>query len=276
MWDYNKKVKELFLNPKNTGEIEDADGTGEVGSISCGDAMKLTIKVENGVIVDAKFKTFGCGSAIASASALTEMIKGKTVEEAEKITNADIVEFLGGLPRQKMHCSVMGAEALEAAINDYKGIETVENGEDEGEVVCHCFGITDKEIEKVARQNRLKEVEDVTNYTKAGGGCGGCLPQIQNILNRIWSEEPPEPRTEPKTFLEKVRLIERCIEDEIRPILNQDGGDIELVDIQGDKVLVKLLRNCADRLLSEFTPDDFVGEERGGSSPASRSRRWRR
>ncbi len=262
MWDYTDKVKEHFINPRNVGEIEDADGVGEVGSIACGDALKLTIKVKDGRIVDARFKTFGCGSAIASASALTEMIKGMTVEEAKKITNQDIVDYLGGLPRQKMHCSVMGAEALQAAIADYLG-EKVEAASDEGEVVCVCFGVTDKEIEKVVRQNRLKEVEDVTNYTKAGGACGSCIPQIEAILNRIWSEEAPPPRKpqRPRTFLEKVKLVERVIEEEIRPVLAGDGGDIELVDIEGDVVKVKLLRNCASCPVSTFTLNDFVGEK---------------
>jgi len=262
VWDYTDKVKEHFINPRNVGEIEDADGVGEVGSIACGDALKLTIKVKDGRIVDARFKTFGCGSAIASASALTEMIKGMTIEEAKKITNRDIVDYLGGLPRQKMHCSVMGAEALQAAIADYLG-EKAEAASDEGEVVCVCFGVTDKEIEKVVRQNRLKEVEDVTNYTKAGGACGSCIPQIEAILNRIWSEETPPPSKpkRPRTFLEKVKLVERVLEEEIRPVLAGDGGDIELVDIEGDVVKVKLLRNCASCPVSTFTLNDFVGEK---------------
>lgn len=260
MWDYTDKVKQHYLNPKNVGEIENPDGVGEVGSIACGDALRLTIKVKDGVITDAKFQTFGCGSAIASASALTEMIIGKSVEDAERVTNSDIAEFLGGLPKQKMHCSVMGAEALAAAIANYRGVAPPAV-EDKGEVVCVCFGVTDKEIEKVARQNRLKEVEDVTNYTKAGGACGACKPQIESILNKIWADSPPPAPPRPKTFLDKVRAIERVIEEEIRPLLNHDGGDIELVDIEGDVVVVKLLRNCASCPVSEFTLNSFVGEK---------------
>ena len=117
---YNDKVIEEFSNPQNVGEILDANGVGLVGSEACGDIMKLFIKVENGIIVDAKFKTIGCGAAIASSSIATQMIKGKTVEEALKITNKQVIEELGGLPPVKIHCSVLAEEALKAALEDYK------------------------------------------------------------------------------------------------------------------------------------------------------------
>jgi len=183
MWEYTGKVKEHFLHPRNVGEIEDPDGVAEVGSIACGDALKLTFKLdENKRIKEAKFKTFGCASAIASASALTEMIKGMTIEEAGKITNQDIAKYLGGLPEEKMHCSVMGREALESAISYYKGTP---GKAIEGQIVCECFGVTDLEIERDIRENNLKTLEEVTNYTKAGGGCGNCHAKIQEILDRV-------------------------------------------------------------------------------------------
>src|SRR5512136_731685 len=168
MWEYTDKVKEHFLNPRNVGEVENPDGVAEVGSIACGDALKLSFKLdENKKIKEAKFKTFGCASAIAPSSALTEMIKGMTVEEAEKLTNQDIADYLGGLPKEKMHCSVMGREALEKAIAHYKGMPVAEA---EGKIICECFGVTEPEIERAVRENDLKTVEEVTDYTKAGGG----------------------------------------------------------------------------------------------------------
>ncbi|MCS7280907.1 MAG: Fe-S cluster assembly scaffold protein NifU [Desulfobacterota bacterium] len=117
---YSEKVMDHFMNPRNMGEIENADGIGEVGNPVCGDVMKLYLKIENGVIVDAKFKTFGCGAAIATSSITTELIKGKTIEEALKLTNEAVAEALGGLPPAKMHCSVLAEEALKAAIEDYR------------------------------------------------------------------------------------------------------------------------------------------------------------
>ena len=123
MWDYSDIVKEHFKNPKNVGMIENADAVGEAGSLACGDKLKLFLKIDDGKITDAKFQTFGCGSAVASSSILTEMVMGKTVEEAKKITNKQIADMLGGLPPAKMHCSVMGREALEDALKNYETVD---------------------------------------------------------------------------------------------------------------------------------------------------------
>ncbi|HEX7510023.1 MAG TPA: Fe-S cluster assembly protein NifU [Chitinivibrionales bacterium] len=257
MWDYTDKVRDHFLNPRNVGEIENADGVGEVGNITCGDALRLTFKLdENKRIADIKFKTFGCGSAIASASILTELCKGKTIDEAALITNKDIADALEGLPKEKMHCSVMGQEALEAAIAFYKsGGKKTAPPEKEGAIVCTCFNVTDKEIEWAIRENNLKTVEDVTNFTKAGGGCGGCVEQIQEILDRInGTSTAKEPAVSaPLTMLQKIDKIRQVIQQDIRPILLADGGDCELVDINGNDVYIKFIGHCKGCAFSNLT-----------------------
>jgi len=263
MWDYSEKVKDHFFNPRNVGEIKNPDGVGEVGSLACGDALKFMFKLdENKRIKEAKFKTFGCGSAIASASVLTEIVIGKTLEEADKITNKDLANYLDGLPQEKMHCSVMGREALEAAIADYRGIDIKKQLE--GEVICKCFGITDKEIERVIKENQLSTVAEVTHYTKAGGGCESCHPKIEEIISKVEgkvSKKPvPEkiPQKQKLTNIQKMKLIEETIEREIRPALRTDGGDIDLIDIEGNKVIVTLRGTCSSCPSSNFTLKGLV------------------
>jgi len=260
MWDYTDKVLDHFRNPRNVGEIEGADGVGEVGSLACGDALKLTFKLDsNGRIADCRFKTFGCASAIASSSALTELVKGKTIEEAARVTNQDIARYLGGLPEQKMHCSVMGREALEVAIENYRTGRTSKKIL-EGKVVCKCFGITEQEIERAIRDNHLTSVEEVTNYCKAGGGCGSCIPEIEALLARTRRAEPEPAPARPRklTTLQKIRLIEETMDREIRPMLKRDGGDVELIDVDGDRVLISFRGMCAKCQVAEFTMKDVV------------------
>ena len=185
MWDYSEKMLDHFRNPRNIGDIADADGTATVGSLACGDALKFQFKLgPDGKIVEAKFKTFGCASAIASSSALTEMVIGKTLEEAKNITNQDIADYLGGLPPQKMHCSVMGREAMEAAIKNY---ETGENADRnlEADILCTCYNVSDNEVRRVITENSLTSVQQVADYIKAGGGCGKCRTKIEAILKEL-------------------------------------------------------------------------------------------
>ena len=257
MWEYTDKVKDHFLNPRNVGVIEDADGVGEVGSIACGDALTFYFKLdENGKIKDATFQTFGCASAIASSSALTEMVKGMRLEEAEKITNEDIAEYLGGLPKEKMHCSVMGRDALEKAISCYRGEPAKKI---EGQIVCECFGVTDREIERVVRENQLTTIEDVTDYVKAGGGCGNCHDRIQEIIDSILgAERSVKKKTPALTNLQKIRLIEETIEREINPTLKKDAGKLDLVDVDGNRVLVRLGGTCASCVKSPVTLKHYV------------------
>lgn len=269
MWNYNKDVMDHFLNPRNVGEVENADGTGEVGNMSCGDALKFTFKLdENGRIAEAKFKTFGCASAIASSSALTELVKGMTLEEAAKVTNQDIVKILGELPEEKMHCSVMGMEALQAAIADYKGEVLGEEDEGhDGQIICKCFGITDATILHVAKTNNLHKASEITNYCKAGGACGACIDKIQEILDDMWQDPVnQELAKEANSFdklsiVQKIMKIQEIIDREIKPLLEKDGGSIELVDLRGDLVMVRLQGRCATCPASNVTLKNTVEEK---------------
>jgi NifU-like protein len=201
---------------------------------------------------------------------LTEIVKGMTLAEAGQVTNQDIAQYLGGLPEQKMHCSVLGREALEAAIQNYETGTTTKRIL-EGKVVCTCFGVTEEEIERVIRENSLTTVDQVTNYTKAGGGCGQCKPDIEAILERLRRERQPREVAKPKrlTIVEKVKMIEETIEREIRPMLKRDGGDIELIDVQGDRVVVSLRGMCAGCNVAQVTLKEVVeGKLREFVSPA--------
>ncbi|OYY75368.1 MAG: Fe-S cluster assembly protein NifU [Gammaproteobacteria bacterium 28-57-27] len=263
MWEYSEKVQEHFFNPRNAGALGDANATGEVGSISCGDALRLMLKVdpETERILDASFQTFGCGSAIASSSALTEMIKGMTLDEALKVSNQDIADYLDGLPPEKMHCSVMGREALEAAIANYRG-EVWADDHEEGALICKCFAIDAVMIEDTVRANNLSTVQDVINYTKAGGGCAACHEGIEEILTKVLAERgesfkvtpPPSPvaASGKMSTLERVKRIQQVIED-VRPALQRDRGDIELVDIDGKTIYVSMKGACSGCQMEALT-----------------------
>jgi NifU-like protein len=259
MWDYSEKVREHFFNPRNSGPLENANGTGDVGSIKCGDALRLMLKVnpETEIIEDAHFQTFGCGSAIASSSALTEIIKGKTLDDALKVSNQDIADYLDGLPPEKMHCSVMGREALQAAVANYRG-EVWSDDHEEGDLVCKCFAIDAVMIEDTIRANGLKTREEVTNYTKAGGGCSACHEKIEDVLiavnGRLYSSEPKpkqsplavpgESPVKPKlTNYQRIRKIEDTLEA-LRPMLQRDHGDVTLIEVDGKKIYVALTGAC--------------------------------
>ncbi len=263
MWQYTEKVYEYFKNPKNVGEIENPDAVGEIGSIVCGDALKLTLRIDKATekIMDAKFKTFGCASAIASSSALTEMVKGRTLDEAAKITNQDIAEFLGGLPSEKMHCSVMGMEALEAAIKNYRGgkAEKVIIGENE-RVVCKCFNVTESVILKAIKVNKLRTVEEVTNFTKAGGGCRQCLGEIDKLIKDYWDQEEHRDFFR-MTVVEKIKHIEKVLSEDVNPKLKRDGGWIELIDLEGPKVKLRFLGMCHGCPSSGATLKNVVEKE---------------
>ena len=263
MWNYSKKVQDYFVHPHNAGPLADANAIGEVGSIACGDALKLYLKInDQGVIEKASFETFGCASAIASSSVLTDMVIGMKVDDALKITNADIAKALDGLPREKMHCSVMGQEALEAAIRQWKGEPAMPRTQEEGKLVCKCFNVTDQTIIRAIRENHLKTVDDVTAFTKAGGGCGECRDEIAEILEAELKREgetieqpvkkPAEEKPAGLSNLQRMKKVMEVI-NMIRPQLQADGGDIELVDINGKVVSVRLQGSCHGCAASQVT-----------------------
>lgn len=288
MWDYTDKVKDHFLHPRNARVIEDANAVGDVGSIICGDALRLMLKINptTNIIEDAAFQTYGCGSAIASSSALTEMIKGKSLTEAEKITNQEIADYLGGLPPEKMHCSVMGREALDAAIANYHG-QSYEHSHDDGEIVCHCFGVGINKIKKVVWENHLTTVEEVTNYTKAGGGCQSCHMRIEEIIDEVWvdlercgvprpgfaqtpvkginiattTERPSTPVAAATTATGTVSASP--YQDKVEAVISEmnsgftDGSKIELVEIAGSEVKLKFNGAIASGMMHDMTLNFF-------------------
>jgi NifU-like protein len=304
-WQYSEKTKQIFMDAvqgkpgTHLGEIENPDGEGQHGSIVCGDALKFTFRVRKGeyplqdIITEAKYLTFGCTSAIAASEALCSLIEGHelTPIAALQIKNKDIVDFLEGLPQQKIHCSVMGAEALEAAVADWakkRGVDLAAQGvkltgegaeEDDGRVVCKCFGTTEPYLRRKIKELNLRTIDDIVSALKAGGMCGACRYApggLQDILNETWGTGEPAPTTVatlpvadagPSPFL-LYRKIEKTIEDTVRPVLKGDGGDIELVDIKGWTVYCALRGACAGcmgasrtlQLIVERTLKDQVDE----------------
>lgn len=328
MWEYSDKVKEHFFNPKNAGVLAGANAVGEIGALSCGDAIKLMLHIDpvTEIVLEAKFQAYGCGSAIASASGLTELVVGKTLAQARAITSREIAEFLGGLPPEKMHCAVMAHEALHAAIANFRG-ETWNPDHEEGALVCKCHGVDAVAIERAIREQGLNSVEQVGAHTRAGTGCTTCYERIEDILLRVTSEvaaaeamarqaeerarpiesvaeagrstrapagkegsragsvnlfsaaarpssapvarppaatrpaaeasplSPASPLPPPSagmTNLAKIRLIEETIED-LRVYLRKDGGDCELIDVDGSNVLVSLTGACVGCQMASVT-----------------------
>jgi NifU-like protein len=286
-WEYSEKTKQLFLAAvhgepgTHLGEIEDPDGIGEHGSIACGDAMRFTFRVERhpsdptqDVIVAARYLTFGCTSAIAASEALCSLIEQEryTPIQALKIRNEDIVEFLEGLPKQKIHCSVMGAEALEAAVFNWAqkrgvdldklGIDMHSAEQEEGRVVCKCFSLSEPYLRRKIKELSLRTVADVTNAVKAGGACMSChhVPGgVQDLLDEVWGSDsvklnvlPTADMPAPTAADESVSIspyqlakkVEKAMDEYIRPMLQQDGGDLEIVDIKDNLIYCRLAGAC--------------------------------
>ena len=309
-WAYSEKTKQLFMDAvhgkpgTHMGEIENPDGLGEHGSIACGDELRFTFRVERhltdptrDVIVEARYLTFGCTSAIAASEALCTLIEqgGYTPISALKIQNQDIVSFLEGLPDQKIHCSVMGAEALAAAVFNWaqrRGVDLRELGVDiqpdeqaEGRIVCKCFSLSEPYIRRKIKELNLHSIPDITHAIKAGGACMSChhvSGGLQDLLDETWGGDErtkttaapcdvatpaagEQPTQSPYQFAKKV---EKTLEENIRPMLQRDGGDVEIIDIKGLKVYCSLVGACAGcagagktlKMLVERTLKDVVDQ----------------
>ena len=278
LWDeYSNKVQELMNNPKHQGEItpEDAQARGhklivaDYGAESCGDAVRLYWEIDpkDDRIVDAKFKSFGCGTAIASSDMMTELCIGKTVDEAVKITNIDVEKALRddpdtpAVPPQKMHCSVMAYDVIKKAAGLYKGVDA-ESFEEEI-IVCECARVSLSTLKEVIRLNDLKTIEEITDYTKAGGFCKSCIKPggheereyyLVDILaetRREMEEEKMKEALEANekgdfenmTLVQQIKAIDAVIDENVRQFLIMDGGNMEVVDIKkGDEYIDVYIR----------------------------------
>ncbi len=293
-WEYSQKTKQLFLDAMNSkpgthlGSIPDADAIGEDGSLVCGDAMKIYLKIEKhhsdplqDKIVSIKYETFGCTSAIASSEALCQMIEAKNLTplEALKIENKDIVEFLGGLPDQKIHCSVMGAQALESAVNDWatkRGVDlckyrskdhTHDEEHEEGRIVCSCFSISEPYLLRKIKELDLKTIDDVRNATKAGGACKACIERpggIMDCLKSVWGDSNISSKDQENyqaascNFKEKIYSV---IEKNVVPLLKLHGGGISVVEVKDNKVYCTLHGACGGCAGARFTIKNIVEKE---------------
>ncbi len=182
-WVYTDTVKDHFMNPRNIWKKEEnwePQGVGEVGSLACGDQMRVGIQVKDGRISDIRWLTYGCASAIASTSMMSELVKGMTLEEAYKITPSMITDALGGLPEHKFHCSVLGDKALRAAIDDYLEKNGMDNPyrKSVAKIICECKGVTDQMIEELVKTDQAKTLEDLQRLTGYGTGCGKCKSKV--------------------------------------------------------------------------------------------------
>ncbi|HCI6554243.1 TPA: Fe-S cluster assembly protein NifU [Klebsiella quasipneumoniae subsp. quasipneumoniae] len=253
MWNYSEKVKDHFFHPRNARVVDNANAVGDVGSLSCGDALRLMLRVDphTEIIEEAGFQTFGCGSAIASSSALTELIIGHTLTEAGQITNQQIADYLDGLPPEKMHCSVMGQEALRAAIAHFRG-ESLEEEHEEGKLICKCFGVDEGHIRRAVVNNGLTTLEEVINYTKAGGGCTACHEKIELALAAILAQQPPAPLPAETAHDAQWQSVVDII-NELRPHIQADGGDMTLVSVTPRQVTVSLSGSCSGCMMTDMT-----------------------
>jgi NifU-like protein len=267
IWDeYSNKVTDLMNNPQNMGEITEEDAkkmntkliVADFGAESCGDAVRLywAVDPETDKILESKFKSFGCGTAIASSDTMAELCKGKTVDEAVKITNIDVEMAMRdtpdtpAVPPQKMHCSVMAYDVIKKAAAQYKGVD-IESFEEEV-IVCECARVTLSTLQEVIKLNDLTTVEQITDYTKAGAFCKSCIKPGGHEEKDIYLEDLLEEHEKEKiaaaatlgneggagvdfaqmTIVQRIKAVDKVVDENIRQMLVMDGGDMEILDIK--------------------------------------------
>jgi len=285
IWDeYSDQVVRRMNAPEHQGEITEEDAAklnaklivADFGAESCGDAVRLywAVYEDNNVIVDSKFKSFGCGTAIASSDVMAELCIGKTVDQAVKITNIDVEKALRdspdvpAVPPQKMHCSVMAYDVIKKAAAQYKNVD-MESFEEEI-IVCECARVSLDTIREVIKINDLKTVEQITDYTKAGAFCKSCIKPggheekeyyLVDILRDVRAEMDAEAAPvdfSSLTLVQKIGAIQKVIDTDIAPALAQDGGGMELIDLDGNTVKVRLMGACSGCASSTATLKGFV------------------
>lgn len=190
---YPRLIQQHFDAPRNAGELPDADAIGDVGSLRCGALMRIALKIhaETATIIEARFKTLGCGYLVACASVLTETVKGLPLSRAALLNEAAITDWFNGLPQDKAHCAVLARETLHAALADYHNARQEEWTGDEA-LVCTCFGVSEKSIESAINKSALRTISQVTKACNAGGGCRSCHPLIEDILDDYWRTISPK------------------------------------------------------------------------------------
>lgn len=296
LWEsYSSKVNDRMLNPRHLGEITEAEAAklgarlvvADWGAEVCGDAIRAFWAVDprTNRILDARFKTFGCGTAIASSDMMCEMIVGKTVDEAMKITNIDVEKALrdeettAAIPPQKMHCSVMAYDVIRRAAASYKGVDM--DSLEEEEIVCQCARVSLRTVKEVIRINNLATVEDITHYTKAGAFCKSCIRPgghearrhyLVDILREVRAEMARETAAAvgaPKSFaslglIQKHRAVEKVLDEQVRPALMRDGGNLEVMDMKDEsgstEIFIKYTGACKGCPSAQIGTLEFIEE----------------
>lgn len=274
-----QSIREHFLNPRHAGELSSATVMGQAGSLAAGEALRLALEIVQDRVEDARFLAFGKPALIAAADALCDMLIGRQIDEASRITAAEISQVLGGLPEEHMAAARAAMEALESAYAQYRHLDTSSDDPAGERMICRCYEVSAAKIERAIRDHALETVAQVTAHTRAGGGCGSCRPDIETLLARARAERAraaedqrvKQAREAARaqvasgstgiSDLQRAALIQEVLDREVRPGLAMDGGDMELVGVEGTLVKVRLNGHCVSCSSSTATMRYFVEDK---------------